>query len=95
VRRNDPGLKLLACRYAQTLPHLAPGPGNTFFVIQSEVTSALSGITTAFTEALPRSPVHTRHGTRGRPDRTGSGRRGTCSRSRVAAAAETDGTHRF
>ncbi|MFC0111826.1 SPFH domain, Band 7 family protein [Kibdelosporangium aridum] len=55
VHRNDPDPKLLAYQYLQTLPQLAQGQGNTFFVIPSEVTSALSGISKAFTEALPKS----------------------------------------
>jgi regulator of protease activity HflC (stomatin/prohibitin superfamily) len=55
VHRNDPDPKLLAYQYLQTLPQLAQGPGNTFFVIPSEVTSALSGISRAFTESLPKS----------------------------------------
>jgi regulator of protease activity HflC (stomatin/prohibitin superfamily) len=55
VHRNDPDPKLLAYQYLQTLPQLAQGPGNTFFVIPSEVTSALSGVSKAFTEALPKS----------------------------------------
>jgi len=57
VHRNDPDPKVLAYQYLQTLPQLAQGPGNTFFVIPSEVTSALQGITRAFTETLPRSPA--------------------------------------
>lgn len=55
VHRNDPDPKLLAYQYLQTLPELAKGPGNTFFVIPSEVTAALGGISRAFTEALPKS----------------------------------------
>lgn len=57
VHRNDPDPKLLAYQYLQTLPQLVQGPGTTFFVIPSEVTSALSGISKAFTEALPKSPA--------------------------------------
>jgi regulator of protease activity HflC (stomatin/prohibitin superfamily) len=55
VHRNDPDPKLLAYQYLQTLPQLAQGPNNTFFVIPSEVTSALQGVSRAFTEVLPRS----------------------------------------
>ncbi|MEO6090196.1 MAG: SPFH domain-containing protein [Umezawaea sp.] len=54
VHRNDPDPKLLACQYLQMLPQLAQGPGNTFWVIPSEVTSALQGVSRAFTEALPK-----------------------------------------
>ncbi|WP_113701415.1 SPFH domain-containing protein [Nonomuraea lactucae] len=55
VHRNDPDPKLLAYQYLQVLPQLAQGSGNTFWVIPSEVTSALQGVSKAFTEALPRS----------------------------------------
>ncbi|MGW2147334.1 SPFH domain-containing protein [Nonomuraea bangladeshensis] len=55
VHRNDPDPKLLAYQYLQVLPQLAQGQGNTFWVIPSEVTSALTGVSKAFTEALPRS----------------------------------------
>jgi regulator of protease activity HflC (stomatin/prohibitin superfamily) len=57
VHRNDADPKLLAYQYLQTLPQLAQGPGNTFFVIPSEVTAALQGVSKAFTEALPQSPA--------------------------------------
>ncbi|MEU7894361.1 SPFH domain-containing protein [Nonomuraea sp. NPDC049152] len=55
VHRNDPDPKLLAYQYLQVLPQLAQGQGNTFWVIPSEVTSALQGVSRAFTEALPPS----------------------------------------
>ncbi|MEO3806958.1 SPFH domain-containing protein [Nonomuraea sp. B1E8] len=55
VHRNDPDPKLLAYQYLQVLPQLAQGDGNTFWVIPSEVTSALQGVSKAFTEALPKS----------------------------------------
>ncbi|MEU5861768.1 SPFH domain-containing protein [Nonomuraea sp. NPDC047529] len=55
VHRNDPDPKLLAYQYLQVLPQLAQGNGNTFWVIPSEVTSALQGVSKAFTEALPKS----------------------------------------
>lgn len=56
VHRNDPDPKLLAYQYLQTLPQLAKS-GNTFWVIPSEVTTALQGVSRAFTEALPKSPA--------------------------------------
>ena len=55
VHRNDPDPKLLAYQYLQMLPQLAQGEGNTFWVIPSEVTSALQGVSRAFSEALPQS----------------------------------------
>src|SRR5687767_14841778 len=57
VHRNDPDPKLLAYQYLQVLPQLAQGQGNTFWVIPSEVTAALQGVTRAFTDALPPSPA--------------------------------------
>jgi len=49
IHRNDPDPKLLAYQYLQTLPQLAAGAGNTFWVIPSEVTTALKAVTSAFT----------------------------------------------
>jgi regulator of protease activity HflC (stomatin/prohibitin superfamily) len=49
VHKNDPDPKLLAYQYLQTLPQIANGPGNTFWVIPGEVTSALKAVTSAFT----------------------------------------------
>jgi len=51
IHRNDPDPKLLAYQYLQTLPQLANGAGNTFWVIPSEVTTALKAVTSAFTGA--------------------------------------------
>jgi regulator of protease activity HflC (stomatin/prohibitin superfamily) len=48
IHRNDPDPKLLAYQYLQTLPQLASGEGNTFWVIPSEVTAALRAVTSAF-----------------------------------------------
>src|SRR6266852_6369935 len=48
VHDNDPDPKLIAYQYLQTLPQLAQGAGNTFWVIPSEVTSALRSVASAF-----------------------------------------------
>ena len=48
VHRNDPDPKLLAYQYLQMLPQIAQGAGSTFWVIPSEVTSALKAVTSAF-----------------------------------------------
>src|SRR5215831_19701688 len=48
VHRNDADAKVLAYQYLQTLPQLAQGPGNTFWVIPSEVTTALRSVANAF-----------------------------------------------
>jgi regulator of protease activity HflC (stomatin/prohibitin superfamily) len=62
IHRNDPDPKLLAYQYLQTLPQLAAGAGNTFWVIPSEVTTALKAVTSAFggaeaAGAPPAGPV--------------------------------------
>jgi hypothetical protein len=53
VHTNDPDPKLLAYQYLQTLPQLAAGQGNTFWVIPSEMTSALKAVTQAFGGGSP------------------------------------------
>jgi len=55
IHENDPDPKLLAYQYLQTLPQLAQNPGNTFWVIPSEVTSALQSITKAFRDDAQQS----------------------------------------
>jgi regulator of protease activity HflC (stomatin/prohibitin superfamily) len=49
IHENDPDPKLLAYQYLQTLPQLAAGEGNTFWVIPGEFTTALQAVTKAFT----------------------------------------------
>ena len=101
IHRNDPDPKLLAYQYLQTLPQLANGAGNTFWVIPSEVTTALKAVTSAFgaTEAAqpgqPRPGGHRalRRARRCRCPRRGTGGRrgaryaGDPGRRRPAAAA--------
>ena len=48
IKAGDPDPKVLAYQYLQTLPLLAQGEGNTFWVIPSEVTTALKSLSTAF-----------------------------------------------
>jgi regulator of protease activity HflC (stomatin/prohibitin superfamily) len=48
IHENDPDPKLLAYQYLQTLPQIANGPGNTIWMIPSEVTSALRTLSSAF-----------------------------------------------
>ena len=57
IHTNDPDPKLLAYQYLQTLPQLANGPGNTFWVIPSEVTTALQAVTSAFAGKAGGGPV--------------------------------------
>jgi regulator of protease activity HflC (stomatin/prohibitin superfamily) len=48
VHLNDADPKVLAYQYLQTLPQLAQAQGSTFWVIPSEVTTALKTLATAF-----------------------------------------------
>jgi regulator of protease activity HflC (stomatin/prohibitin superfamily) len=48
VHLNDADPKVLAYQYLQTLPQLAKAEGNTFWVIPSEVTTALKTLSAAF-----------------------------------------------
>jgi hypothetical protein len=48
VHLNDADPKVLAYQYLQTLPQLAQAEGNTFWVIPSEVTTALKTLSGAF-----------------------------------------------
>jgi regulator of protease activity HflC (stomatin/prohibitin superfamily) len=48
IHRNDPDPKLLAYQYLQTLPQIAQGPGNTVWMLPSELTSALKAFSGAF-----------------------------------------------
>jgi len=48
IHEGDPDPKLLAYQYLQTLPQLAQGPGNTVWMVPSELTSALKALSSAF-----------------------------------------------
>src|ERR1700735_3560192 len=69
VHDNDPDPKLLAYQYLQTLPQIAQGAGSTFWVIPSEVTSALRAFTSAFGGGDAGPAAVTEPGTRGRTRR--------------------------
>ena len=64
VHHNDADAKVLAYQYLQTLPQLAQAEGNTFWVIPSEVTSALRTLSGAFGgegDGQPAGPGHPGH----------------------------------
>ncbi|WP_433350953.1 SPFH domain-containing protein [Microtetraspora malaysiensis] len=88
VHRNDPDPKMLAYQYLQVLPQLANGQGNTFWVIPSEVTSALQGVSRAFTEALPRSAATREPDKRGRTAGTEAVKEAERAAAEAKAAAE-------
>jgi regulator of protease activity HflC (stomatin/prohibitin superfamily) len=48
IHENDPDPKLLAYQYLQTLPQLASSPGNTVWMVPSELTGALKMLSSAF-----------------------------------------------
>jgi regulator of protease activity HflC (stomatin/prohibitin superfamily) len=64
VHDNDPDPKLLAYQYLQTLPQLAQGAGNTFWVIPSEVTTALRSVASAFGGGEPPAGAESSSGAR-------------------------------
>jgi regulator of protease activity HflC (stomatin/prohibitin superfamily) len=81
VHDGDADPQVLAYQYLQTLPQLAQAAGNTFWVIPSEVTTALRSLSTAFGPAEGTSPSE------GRPARpAGPGRLAA-----AAAALSGDG----
>jgi regulator of protease activity HflC (stomatin/prohibitin superfamily) len=89
VHRNDPDPKLLAYQYLQVLPKLANGQASTFWVIPSEVTAALQGVSRAFTEALPPSPA-TRDAAAVGPGPSGRATEDTAHAEEAAAEAVAD-----
>lgn len=48
IHENDPDPKLLAYQYLQMLPQIAQGPGNTVWMVPSELTGALKAVSSAF-----------------------------------------------
>jgi regulator of protease activity HflC (stomatin/prohibitin superfamily) len=62
VHRNDADSKVLAYQYLQTLPQLAQAQGNTFWVIPSEVTTALKTLSSAFGGDSADSPAEPQAG---------------------------------
>jgi regulator of protease activity HflC (stomatin/prohibitin superfamily) len=91
VHDNDPDPKLLAYQYLQTLPQLAQGAGNTFWVIPSEVTTALRSVASAFggdTTAAPTSA------SRAAADKTSPDRRPADGGSAALVQAQAAGDER-
>ncbi|GGI92092.1 paraslipin [Saccharopolyspora subtropica] len=95
VHRNDPDPKLLAYQYLRVLPQIAQGAGNTFWVIPSEVTSALHEVSRAFSESLPTSTATREDSTDETAARASedAARAAEAAAEAVADAAETDTMH--
>jgi len=47
IHRGNPDSKLLAYQYLQALPQIAQGPSNKMWIVPSELTAALKGVTEA------------------------------------------------
>jgi regulator of protease activity HflC (stomatin/prohibitin superfamily) len=99
VHRNDADPKVLAYQYLQTLPQLAQAEGNTFWVIPSEVTTALKTLSSAFSgdSASPPTAPQARPGqitaaaaalTAGGPGQPGPVPNGEPARAEQAVAEE-------
>jgi regulator of protease activity HflC (stomatin/prohibitin superfamily) len=91
IHENDPDPKLLAYQYLQTLPQLAKGEGNTFWVIPSEVTSALQAVTKAFggpAEGAESKPARTGRSATPRPQEVPEPRPGALDEAEQQAALD-------
>src|SRR5499427_8567595 len=100
VHLNDADPKVLAYQYLQTLPQLAQAQGNTFWVIPSEVTTALKTLSSAFSgesgspSAVPLAGPGEVTGAAaaavaaGRPEQPGPGANGELTRAERAVAEE-------
>ena len=53
IHAGNPDAKLLAYQYLQTLPKLAEGDSNKMWIIPSELTEALKGISEGFFGGKP------------------------------------------
>ncbi|WP_067601955.1 SPFH domain-containing protein [Nocardiopsis listeri] len=64
VHANDADAKLLAYKYLETLPSLAEGEGNTFWVIPGEFTEAVKNVSHAFAGDAAKTAPSTEKGQR-------------------------------
>jgi regulator of protease activity HflC (stomatin/prohibitin superfamily) len=92
VHDNDPDPKLLAYQYLQTLPQLAQGAGNTFWVIPSEVTTALRSVASAFGGGDPPAGTEASPGTRHQARRQPSAVSDTDGRPAISASPAAGAT---
>lgn len=65
IHVGDPDPKLLAYQYLQTLPKLAEGASNKMWIIPSELTEALKGVTNGFGQAAARAAAANESGAAG------------------------------
>src|SRR5215472_12736790 len=91
VHLNDADPKVLAYQYLQTLPQLAQAEGNTFWVIPSEVTTALKTLSGAFggdSAGQPAEPAALPDGASGVLASAGAGQPDPAANGDPAAAAD-------
>ncbi|QBI55414.1 SPFH domain-containing protein [Streptomonospora litoralis] len=90
VHANNADPKLLAYKYLETLPHLANGEGNTFWVIPGELSQAVQNVSRAFSdstgEAAPAESGEQPAGAAEQGD--GEDRQGELTEGRRGTAAE-------
>jgi regulator of protease activity HflC (stomatin/prohibitin superfamily) len=92
VHDNDPDPKLLAYQYLQTLPQLAQGAGNTFWVIPSEVTTALRSVASAFGGGEPPAGTEASQGAKHQARRQPSPVPAADGRPAISASPATGAT---
>ncbi|MFD0684133.1 SPFH domain-containing protein [Actinomadura fibrosa] len=90
IHAADPDPKLLAYQYLQTLPKLAEGQGSTFWVIPSEVTTALQAVSKAFGGSLDEATSALGRATAQAPEKETSGAEGSASESQPRRASAVE-----
>ncbi|KOX17564.1 SPFH/Band 7/PHB domain protein [Nocardiopsis sp. NRRL B-16309] len=92
VHANNADAKLLAYKYLETLPSLAQGEGNTFWVIPGELTEAVKNVSHAFAgdsaETKPSTEKDGRESERGPAEITGPDPAQSASAQAAVDAAE-------
>lgn len=91
VHTNNADAKVLAYKYLETLPSLASGEGNTFWVIPGELTEAVKNVSSAFSGNVPQEASSTREeggegGAQTGPAQLGAPEQSSSERAAVDAA---------
>lgn len=89
IHRGDPDPSLLAYQYLQTLPKIAEGDASTLWIVPSELTAALSGISQALGHGVTTPQPGTASSV---PAGGGSGRHASASEEELAIASDLAAT---